>query len=159
MSMESLPLLQQAPPPEQQPAVKQSTDPTPDSKDATTEASKQDLGIAPPGTVGSAGAHGDNPHAATATADTIGTSLKRKVGSLQQPGEIAPYPCLPCSALDKSFGCHAEQQGLQLSEGAIYYGLRMLERSGGAMRQHITTENMYEQRLLPEVVSDMACHS
>ena len=31
----------------------------------------------------------------------------------------------------------------------------MLERSGGAMRQHITTENMYEQRLLPEVVSDL----
>lgn len=35
----------------------------------------------------------------------------------------------------------------------------MLERSGGAMRQHITTENMYEQRLLPEVVSGMTCHS
>lgn len=61
--------------------------------------------------------------------------------------------------LDKKFCCHAEQQGLQLSEGAIYYGLRMLERSGGAMRQHITTENMYEQRLLPEVVSDMTRHS
>ena len=47
----------------------------------------------------------------------------------------------------------AEPQGLQLSEGAIWYGLHMLERSGGSMRQHITTENMYEQRLLPEVVS------
>ena len=34
----------------------------------------------------------------------------------------------------------------------------MLERAGGAMRQHITTENMYEQRLLPEVVSDVTCN-
>ena len=76
MSMESLPLLQQAPAPEQQLAVQQSTDPTPDSKDAPTEASKQDLDNTPPGPVGSAGAHADAPHAATATADTCGTSLK-----------------------------------------------------------------------------------
>lgn len=47
----------------------------------------------------------------------------------------------------------AEKQGLQLSEGAIWYGLHMLERSGGPMRQHIMTENVYEQRLLPEVVN------
>lgn len=47
----------------------------------------------------------------------------------------------------------SEKQGLQLSEGAIWYGLHMLERSGGPMRQHIMTENVYEQRLLPEVVS------
>ncbi|DBA81560.1 TPA: hypothetical protein ACH3X1_007333 [Trebouxia sp. C0004] len=46
-----------------------------------------------------------------------------------------------------------EKQGLQLSEGAIWYGLHMLERSGGPMRQHIMTENVYEQRLLPEVVN------
>lgn len=46
----------------------------------------------------------------------------------------------------------AETQGLQLSEGSIWYGLHMLERSGGPMRQHIMTENVYEQRLLPEVV-------
>ena len=47
----------------------------------------------------------------------------------------------------------AGTRGLQLSEGAIWYGLHMLERSGASMRQHITTENVYEQRLLPEVVS------
>ena len=50
------------------------------------------------------------------------------------------------------FWSFAEKQGLQLSEGAIWYGLHMLERSGGPMRQHIMTENVYEQRLLPEVV-------
>jgi len=49
----------------------------------------------------------------------------------------------------------AEKQGLHLSEGAIWYGLHMLERSGGPMRQHIMTENVYEQRLLPEVVRDL----
>ncbi|KAL3152348.1 hypothetical protein ABBQ32_001411 [Trebouxia sp. C0010 RCD-2024] len=49
-------------------------------------------------------------------------------------------------------GDTSEQQGVQLSEGAIWYGLHMLERAGGTMRQHIATENMYEQRLLPEVV-------
>lgn len=42
---------------------------------------------------------------------------------------------------------------MQLSEGSLWYGMHMLERSGGSMRQHITTENMYEQRLLPEVVN------
>lgn len=35
----------------------------------------------------------------------------------------------------------------------MWYGMHMLERAGGSMRQHITTENMYEQRLLPEVVN------
>lgn len=74
--MESLPLLQQAPPPEQQPAMQQSTDPTPDSKDAPPEASKQDLDNTPSGPVGSAGAHANAPHAATATADTLGTALQ-----------------------------------------------------------------------------------
>lgn len=60
-------------------------------------------------------------------------------------------PCLTGLA-----GVPAEQQGVQLSEGAIWYGLHMLERAGGTMRQHIATENMYEQRLLPEVVSEMS---
>ena len=50
----------------------------------------------------------------------------------------------------------AEQKSMQLSEGAIWYGLHMLERAGGTMRQHIATENMYEQRLLPEVVSEVS---
>lgn len=88
--MESLPLLQQAPPPEQQPAV--STDVTPDSKDSPTEASKQDLEVAPPGTVGSAGAQTDDLHAATATADTLGMLLKRTLGSLQPPGNTSLLP-------------------------------------------------------------------
>lgn len=35
----------------------------------------------------------------------------------------------------------------------MWYGMHMLERAGGSMRQHIMTENMYEQRLLPEVVN------
>lgn len=95
MSMESLPLLQQAPPPEQEPPVKQSTDPAPDSKNAPADTSKQDLDTAPPGPVGSAGAHADHLHAATATADTLGMSVTQEnIGLTAATREISFLPVL-----------------------------------------------------------------
>ena len=152
--MESLPLLHQAPSPEQQPASQQSKDLAPGLQ---TELSKPDLSKASTGAVDSAGGHADNLHAAEAKADTLGMS-QETVCSLQQLEKAPFYWVLHCFVPNKFLLCHAGQQGLQLSEGAISYGLLMLDRSGGAMRQHITTENMYEQRLLPEVVRDVTFH-
>lgn len=37
---------------------------------------------------------------------------------------------------------------LQVSEGALRYGLQMLQRSGGALRPQIVIDNSYERRLL-----------
>ena len=39
-----------------------------------------------------------------------------------------------------------------ISEAAIWYGLRMLERAGGGVRQTIKADNAYERRLLSEVL-------
>ena len=40
-----------------------------------------------------------------------------------------------------------------ISEAALWYGLRMLERAGGGVRQTIKAENAYERRLLSEVLT------
>ena len=39
-----------------------------------------------------------------------------------------------------------------LSERALAYGVRMLERAGGGLRAPVATGNAYERRLLAEVV-------
>ena len=41
---------------------------------------------------------------------------------------------------------------MRTSEEAIWYGLRMLEQSGGSLRSRIKADNQYERRLLSEVV-------
>ena len=69
MSMESLPLLHQAPSPEQQPVLQQNKDLSPGSQ---AELSKPDLNKTSPCTVDRAGPHADNLHAANAKADTLG---------------------------------------------------------------------------------------
>lgn len=43
-------------------------------------------------------------------------------------------------------------EALIISEAAIWYGIRMLERAGGGVRQSIKADNAYERRLLPEVM-------
>ena len=88
MSTESLPLLHQAPSPEQQLALQHSKCLAPDSEDSPTEPSNSDLGKASCGTADSAGRHADNLHAADAKADTLGISQENH-WSLQQP-ETAP---------------------------------------------------------------------
>ena len=87
MSTESLPLLHQAPSPEQQLALQHSKCLAPDSEDSA-ELSKSDLGKTSGGTADSAGRHADNLHAADAKADTLGMSQENH-WSLQQP-ETAP---------------------------------------------------------------------
>ena len=39
---------------------------------------------------------------------------------------------------------------MKTSEEAIWYGLRMLEQSGGSLRARIKADNQYERRLLSE---------
>ena len=41
--------------------------------------------------------------------------------------------------------------GVALSERALWYGMRMLERGGSGMRPAVKPDNMYERRLLQEV--------
>ena len=48
--------------------------------------------------------------------------------------------------------CSLFAGSLVVSEAAIWYGLRMLERVGGGVRQAIRAENAYERRLLSEVL-------
>ena len=47
----------------------------------------------------------------------------------------------------------------KVSEAAIWYGLRMLERAGGGIRQTIKAENAYERRLLSEARQLFAPHA
>lgn len=74
MSVEMLPLLHQAPSPEQQPALQQSKGLAPDSEGSPAEPSKLDLSKASPDTVDSVGGHAGNLHAAGAKAGTLGMS-------------------------------------------------------------------------------------
>lgn len=39
-----------------------------------------------------------------------------------------------------------------MTERALWYGLKMLERGGGAVRGGVRAENAYERRLLAEVI-------
>ena len=48
-------------------------------------------------------------------------------------------------------GAGIHTPGPDLSEAALRYGLRMLERSGGGLRPAVRTHNVYERRLLAEV--------
>ena len=41
---------------------------------------------------------------------------------------------------------------MRTSEEAIWYGLKMLEQSGGSLRARIKADNQYERRLLSEIV-------
>ena len=75
MSMESLPLLHQAPAPEPQPALKQGKDLTLNSEGSLAERSKQNLGTASAHAVSNKEeAPAVTPHADPVTADTSGMS-------------------------------------------------------------------------------------
>ena len=42
--------------------------------------------------------------------------------------------------------------GLALSEEAVWYGLRMTDKTGGSLRSQVKPENKYERKLLAEVL-------
>ena len=52
---------------------------------------------------------------------------------------------------------HIVAGAMKISEAAIWYGLRMLERAGGGVRQTIKPDNAYERRLLSEVIFLLRC--
>lgn len=69
------------------------------------------------------------------------------------PGEaqcLIPGPGGDSEAVSGGEGAPAValEEPLQVSEGALRYGLQMLQRSGGALRPQIVIDNSYERRLL-----------
>jgi len=46
-----------------------------------------------------------------------------------------------------------------VSEKALWYGIKMLERSGGGLKDAIKTDNQFERRLLAEVSGSISTSS